>query len=78
MLVACVVPGPGLMWHFSNNIVIPHAEYQNNVGWQNLELMGYVPDVMLVDAHGNFDEVIVMFIGGQKELIPISSVPWGA
>ena len=78
MLVACIVPGPGLMWHFSNNVVMPHLDYQNNVGWQNLELMGFVPDVMLVDAHGQLNEVVVAFTENEDRLIGFSSVPWGA
>ncbi len=53
MLVACVIPGPGLMWTFSNTFVMPHHYHETNPGWRATKdrpynLIDFAPDVMLV------------------------------
>ncbi|KKM15457.1 hypothetical protein LCGC14_1695880, partial [marine sediment metagenome] len=89
MLVACVVPGPGMMWHFSNNLVIPHKAYNASAGWRKHELIRYLPDSMLVDQGliekgmgsnpENYEPVIGNFGGGQKSDLPLyQTVPWYA
>jgi len=80
-LVACVVPGPGLMWHFSNVLVTPHRAYATDAGWWKHRVMDYAPPVMLVDPgqKGTDDRtgrdhttVVGAFKGGGTE------VPWHA
>jgi len=88
MLVACVIPGPGLMWHFSNSLVTPHREQAVNPGWRKQNLLGYAPKVMLTDTgqktqdtpYGkNYDIVVGGFRAGMPgSRIDIKQVPWGA
>ena len=89
MLVACVVPGPGMMWHFSNNAVEPHKAYNARAGWRKHELIRYLPDSLLVDQGPikegmganpeNYDTVIGNFGGGQRSDLPLyQTVPWHA
>ena len=47
LLVACVIPGPGLMWTFTNTFIMPYSNYEKFPGWQQNRVLDYVPDVML-------------------------------
>ncbi len=89
MLVACVIPGPGMMWHFSNNVVAPHKAYNALTGWRKHELIRYLPDSLLVDQGPiekgmganpeNYDDVIGNFGAGQRSDKPLyETVPWHA
>jgi len=80
MLVACVIPGPGMMWNFSNTIVMPHHYNRMNVGWRADKLLEYANPTMLVDADYNYDAVVDGFRGGlrQGRLIGVDEVPWAA
>jgi len=79
MLVACVIPGPGLMWHFSNTLVMPHHYNNLDAGWRSRQVIRYVPDGMLVDPADNYDEVVGGFMGGiGGKMIALDRVPWGA
>jgi len=88
ILVASVVPGPGLMWHFSNSLVIPHHANKTNIGWRSHELLRYAPKAMLVDPYkdeeidpsGKFYQDVV---GGFRAGLPpkeisLRKVPWEA
>lgn len=88
MLVASVVPGPGLMWYFSNTLTTPFHEYAQQPGWRKHDLLNYVPDVMLVDpgpirpgakAGADYAEVIRNFRTGLPNTpMRLSNVPWHA
>lgn len=88
MLVACAIPGPGLMWYFSNTLVTPHRQNTISIGWRKHQLISYVPKVMLTDPHkdkeqdpsGKFYQDVV---GGFKAGLPggkvsVKQVPWKA
>ena len=52
-LVACVIPGPALLWQSNNAMVMPAYEQQQRPGWRASEhppLLEYVPEVMLVEG----------------------------
>jgi hypothetical protein len=92
MLVACVVPGPGLMWQFSNTLVTPHYAYAQHPGWRKDRLLDLAPSVMLADsgergpeakAGADHDEVVGRFYGGSPDksisLVKMAhNVPWYA
>lgn len=51
MLVACVIPGPGLLWQYHNALIMPVQEQRQRPGWRASEhppLLNYVPEFMLV------------------------------
>lgn len=89
MLVACVIPGPGLLWGFHNAIVMPVAEQREHPGWQATEdrpdLLSYVPERMLAAEHlpGREQEDVVIRgflqgLGDPDKMMPVSRVPWRA
>ena len=80
MLVACVIPGPGLMWNFSNSLVMPHHFESINPGWQQDNLLSYAPSAMLIDPGKNYDRAVGGFIVGlrSRKLIGFREVPWKA
>ena len=80
MLVACSVPGPGMMWYFSNTVVMPHHFNAVKPGWTKSRLMEYVPPQMLVDAREDFARVVYGFDNGLtgERLVGLGDVPWGA
>jgi len=49
MLVACVIPGPGLMWTFNHTLVLPNRLEALNAGWRDRHVTDFAPAVMLVD-----------------------------
>ena len=74
MLAACVIPGPALMWNFSNNVVMPHYHQRQQPGWRKIGTVGYVPKQMLVDPT-DYDTVVGDFKTGIRGISP-SEVPW--
>ncbi len=40
-LVGCVVPGPGMMWTFSQTLVRPNHFQRTNIAWKSKNLLGY-------------------------------------
>ena len=83
LLMACIVPGPALMWNFSHTIVMPHKHNQLFSGWRKAHLIEYAPPVMLVDTGENnqdFDVVVSGFDNGINAGKPIrfDQVPWHA
>ena len=78
-LGACVIPGPGLMWNFSNMLIMPHHYAALRPGWQKMDLLGYVPKPMLADPSQGRD-VVADFMTGSSGPGPTSlgDVPWSA
>ncbi len=85
LLVAAMMPSPGLLWHFTPLVSLPHRYQAANPGWQERDLLSYAPACMLVDidpdGDGVPDDRIVY--GLQQGLRPgervgVSGVPWGA
>ena len=80
MLVACVVPGPGLMWNFASSIAMPHHYHEVNPGWRDKDVLSYVHPNMLVDPSDNPDRVIGGFKTGLDpgRIVPVTAVPWSS
>jgi len=80
MLMACVIPGPGLMWNFSNSLVMPHHFRTITPGWRDHKLLEYAPPVMLIDPTDDYDKAVAGFKSGLQggRVVPVSQVPWGA
>jgi len=80
VLVASVVPGAGLMWNFTNTLIMPRFYQQNEPGWRRHDLVGYVPPVMLADPAGD-DEAMTGFNIGlyhPNRSVGLGDVPWRA
>lgn len=78
-LVACVVPGPGLMWGFGNALMQPHVYQRQRPGWMGRDLVGHVPEVMLARP-GFRGQAAEQFVRGLGEGGPAdpAAVPWEA
>jgi len=80
MLVACVVPGPGMMWTFSQTLALPRRHESITPGWQNKRVLEYAPDVMLVDPGDQYPIVVEGLAKGLKRqrdpLLRLHQVPW--
>ena len=80
MLAACVIPGPGLMWNFSNSLVAPHRFQSIRPGWQRDDLLRYAPPLMLAETGEEFEKVVGGFQVGLDpgEWVHPAKVPWWA
>jgi len=80
MLVVCVIPGPGLTWHFANSLLMPHHYNKTTPGWSKYEVLRYAPKAMLAaPTEKNFDEVVGCFKAGLPEQkVDLTKVPWEA
>jgi hypothetical protein len=47
MLVACSIPGAGLMWTFIPSLGLPAEHNLHEPSWQRYDVLSYVPDTML-------------------------------
>lgn len=64
-MVACSIPGRGLLEQFVETLVMPHHWYQVEPGWQGQGLMDFVPEHALVAAtEENHDRVVSAFVTG--------------
>lgn len=64
-MVACSIPGRGLLEQFVETLVMPHHWYKVEPGWQGQKLMEYVPTGALVAAtEENYDRVVNAFVTG--------------
>ena len=80
-LSACCIPGSGLMRTFTSTLVLPHHYARTNPGWVQEEVIGMVPERMLVDISREEDVVINGFVQGMStgdEHLALSAVPWHA
>jgi len=79
MMIACSIPGRGLMEQFTFTLAMPAHWNERYPGWQRQQLMSYVPPQMLTDD-GQYDaDLVTAFrIGMGKEGQPIGldDVPW--
>jgi hypothetical protein len=78
-LVACSIPGNGLMRTFTPTLVMPLQHYETSPGWRKANLMAYVPPGMLVGG-GKYDkDVVDGFISGLGQPgkpIGLDRIPW--
>ncbi len=87
---ACSIPGRGLLEQFTQNIIMPFHWNRVNPGWQEHQLMKYVPEgAMVAVDEDNYDETVGAYIMGAPasgEKIPFLEklrrgwfrVPWYA
>jgi len=91
MLAAVIIPGPAMMWNFSSTVVMPYHHQTQLLGWQKVNAVGLVPEVMLVDAGQpkstdnrdwtNSRQVVDGYrtgLRGGETLIGFDEVPWSA
>lgn len=80
MLVACSIPGAGLMRAFTTVLAMPTRIGASDVGWREAKVLEYVPPQMVANG-GKMGAPIEDFFTGKtsvKEFIPFSDVPWDA
>ncbi len=82
LLVACSIPGAGLMWTFVPSLALPAEYYQQDVTWQRHDVMSYVPHAML-PLGGQFQESIIGPLarggaGSYGKALGMGEVPWNA
>ncbi len=82
MLVACSIPGSGLMRVFTQILVMPTHLAQSRAGWQKAEVLSYVPAVMTPVPVGSDREVTRKVVDdyvsglGHRGAISLGDVPW--
>lgn len=79
MLVACSIPGSGLMRTLTPTLVMPAHYNRSRAGWKKNQVMGYVPAPML-PAEGLYDQDLADgFLSGTETggpMISLAAVPW--
>ena len=86
MLIACSLPGRGLMEQFTTSLAMPTHWNRIEPGWQRSGLLDYAPSRMLANDKRDDPEVIQAFVvgsGGRQHWnplhwMPIGDVPWSA
>jgi len=78
-LVACHVPGYGLMQYLTTFLILPHHYARTDVGWRSSGVLDQVPPYMLADVSGDESTVLNGFVQGLGEgtrHMPFSGIPW--
>jgi len=66
-MVACSIPGRGLMEQFTQILVMPHHWNHVTPGWKERDMLGYVPPQALVSVSDEtYDEVVSAYIMGAE------------
>ena len=66
-MVACSIPGRGLMEQFTQVLVMPHHWDRVIPGWKERRMMGYVPPQALVTVNEDtYDRVVSSYIMGAE------------
>ncbi|MCY2926481.1 MAG: hypothetical protein NT031_13775 [Planctomycetota bacterium] len=77
-LVACNLPGSGLMRFWSRNVVVPVQYNQQRPAWQQARALETIPPQLLVND-GVYDEAFidqVMTGEGRVHMLAPQSIPW--
>ncbi|MBS3821246.1 MAG: hypothetical protein GVY16_11570 [Planctomycetes bacterium] len=89
VLAACSVPGSGLMRLFPTSLAAPMHQQKMNLGWEQNELVSYVPDHLLPNEGQMTGEGYRLTIGGfikglnirdeadRPVDVTLGDVPWG-
>ena len=80
LLVACNIPGSGLLRWWSRAVAVPvmYEQDQSKASWRATKALGYAPPALLVNE-GKYDkEFFDSFWSGSTKPIALSDVPWGA
>jgi len=85
MLVACSIPGSGLMRTFVSSLALPAHYNRSKAGWREHDVLSYAPPKML-PAQGRYDpQVTDRFVAGAKAkgegfglagAFDLDNVPW--
>ena len=79
MMVACSIPGRGLMEQFTQTIATPAHWYEQRPGWKRKDLFKYVPPSVYI-ADGKYDHATIndylSGCGKPGEPISLGRVPW--
>ncbi|MCK5806758.1 MAG: hypothetical protein KAI66_28275, partial [Lentisphaeria bacterium] len=80
VLIACGIPGWGLVQYLPNALVLPHHNVRTHPGWAREGVVDMVPKRMLVDVSSNESRILDGFVTGLAngdEMISPAQVPWG-
>lgn len=80
-LVVCCIPSSGLMRLFDGILMIPHHKIKTTPGWQQQNVLSYVPKQMLADPAVAGDTALTGFmqgLGTDTKPIGFADVPWQA
>ncbi len=80
-LAAAVIPGSGFLRGFTAMVILPHHYNQKEQGWQNADLLGQTPDILLADTSDSSGDpgVVSDFISGLQsgdDRIGVGDIPW--
>ena len=75
-LVACNIPGGGLLRMLTRSLGMPIQFNENNTAWENAEALRRIPPVLLPNG-GRYDkDFMESFLYGSKTLVGPDKVPW--
>lgn len=80
-LVACAVPGSGLMRTFSTSVMLPHHHERLNPGWRDPNVLDLCPSRLLANPAVDEDAALNGFVQGLSEPgvgFGVADVPWQA
>ena len=75
MMIACSIPGRGLLEQFAQALVMPFHWERISPGWREQRLLGYAPPEALVDST-DYDRVVARFVTGSDRASYPSPNPW--
>ncbi|MCE5278894.1 MAG: DUF6785 family protein [Planctomycetaceae bacterium] len=77
-MVACSIPGRGLMHYFTNVIMLPAARGQTDVNWKRTRLLSLVPSRMLTEPGASDVEAFTSLPAGEQDKTdqPSRDIPW--
>ncbi len=81
MLIACSIPGRGLMEQFTPSMIMPIHWNKTYPSWQRNKLLDYVPSAMFAADKQEGSDAVESFVMGKgtpSEDIGIGDVPWAA
>jgi hypothetical protein len=79
-LMGSTLAGSAFFWQYPHPLITPIREHATRPGWQEKDLLQYVPDVMMVDADPRSKIVsdYMTGLGRKGEYLDPSRVPWEA
>ncbi|MCE5325803.1 MAG: hypothetical protein LLG01_05260 [Planctomycetaceae bacterium] len=75
-LVACSIPGRGLMHFFTTTLMLPHDRAASSADWKSTEVIKILPPQMLADANAKDASAFLTGIGEGNPHFGPGDVPW--
>ena len=78
-LVACCVPGRGLMHYFTTFMMIPHEHVKRDVSWRSNDILSVIPSQMLTAADSDGEgspRAFVEGLGQDRKHFSVGDIPW--